>query len=149
MAETKATQTFKVEGMDCAGCAREVEAGVAKLAGVQSAQVDFVTNTLRLTGDVPFGVLQERVQTLGKSLVAPNAAPAPEAPAKRGGIIGFWDYLVARGETRQALVGGGLIVLTFILSLFGLPETFGGILYIVGMLITLAPIARSGWNTLR
>jgi len=148
MAETKAVQIYTVQGMDCAGCAREVETGVSKLPGVQSAQVDFVTNTLRLTGDVPFGVLQERVQTLGKSLVPPDAAPAP-LETKRGGVIGFWDYLVARSETRQALIGGGLIILTFILSLLGLPETFGGILYIVGMLITLAPIAKSGWNTLR
>src|SRR5215207_10107054 len=138
MTDTPTIQIYKVEGMDCAGCAREVETGVAKLPGVQSAQVDFVTNTLRLTGDVPFGVLQERVQTLGKSLVPPNTMPASVEATKRGGVIGFWDYLVARAETRQALVGGGLIVLTFILSLLGLPETFGGILYTVGMLITLA-----------
>lgn len=142
-------KTYKVEGMDCAGCAREVETGVSKLPGVQSAQVDFVTNTLRLTGDVPFAVLQERVQTLGKSLVAPEAAAAPVQIAKRGGVLGFWDYLVARDETRQALVGGGLVILTFILALLGLPETFAGILYTVGMLITLAPIAKSGFNTLR
>jgi len=134
--------------MDCAGCARAVETGVANLPGVQTAQVDFVTNTLRLTGDVAFDVLQERVQALGKSLVPPDAPPAPVDITKRGGVIGFWDYLVDRDETRQALMGGGLIVLTFVLSLLGLPMPFSVILYTVGMLITLMPIARSGWNTL-
>jgi Cd2+/Zn2+-exporting ATPase len=150
MSEAK-TQVYSVQGMDCAGCAREVETGVAKLTGVTSAQVDFTTATLRLTGDVSFNVLQERVQALGKSLVPPTTetTSAPVEKIKRGGVIGFWDYLVARDETRQALVGGALIVLTFVLSLLGLPETFGGILYTIGMLITLAPIAKSGINTLR
>ena len=37
------TRTYKVDGMDCAGCAREVETGVAKLQGVKSVQVDFAT----------------------------------------------------------------------------------------------------------
>src|SRR4051812_9487070 len=96
MTTTQPTQTYTVQGMDCAGCAREVETGVSSLPGVKTAQVDFVTNTLRLTGDVTFDVLQERVQALGKSLVPPDAPPVAVDAAKRGGVIGFWDYLVDR-----------------------------------------------------
>lgn len=140
---------YQVEGMDCAGCAREVETGVAKLSGVKGVRVDFATSKLYLEGDVPFEVLQNRVQALGKSLVAPDArAESAETKTSRGGVIGFWDYLNQRDETRLALFGGGLVLVTFFLSLLGLPENFSGVFYTIGMMITLAPILRSGVNTL-
>lgn len=143
--------TYIVKGMDCAGCAREVETGVARLNGVQTVQVDFATSKMRLDGDVPFTVLQARVAALGKSVHHESeAGDEIAAPTMRGGVIGFWDYLVRRGETRLALVGGGIVLATFILSLvFSLPETVTAIAYTVGMAITLLPIARSGINTLR
>ena len=136
--------------MDCAHCAQELETGVSKLDGVNAVRVDFASATMQLEGDVAFDVLQARAQALGKTLVPPDAA-TDEAEYKptRGGVIGFWDYLTARGETRLALTGGGLVLLTLLLSLVGLPEPFAALLYTVGMLITLAPIARSGVNGLR
>lgn len=145
------SKTYIVKGMDCAGCAREVETGVARLDGVQTVQVDFATSKMRLDGDVPFTVLQARVAALGKSVHQESeAGDEIAAPTMRGGVIGFWDYLVQRGETRLALVGGGIVLATFILSLmFSLPETVTAIAYTVGMAITLLPIARSGINTLR
>ncbi|MDX2160969.1 MAG: heavy metal translocating P-type ATPase [bacterium] len=144
------TKTYIVKGMDCAGCAREVETGVAKLDGVQTVQVDFATSKMRLAGNVPFEKLQARVSALGKSVHEETEAADETAPAMRGGVIGFWDYLLRRGETRLALVGGGIVLVTFILSLvFSLSETVTAIAYIVGMAITLLPIARSGINTLR
>ncbi len=144
------TQRYTVQGMDCAHCAQELETGVSKLDGVNAVRVDFASATMQLEGDVAFDVLQARAQALGKTLVPPDAA-TDEAEYKptRGGVIGFWDYLTARGETRLALTGGGLVLLTLLLSLVGLPEPFAALLYTVGMLITLAPIARSGVNGLR
>jgi Cd2+/Zn2+-exporting ATPase len=144
------TNTYIVKGMDCAGCAREVETGVAKLDGVKIVQVDFATSKMRLEGDVPFETLQKRVAALGKSVHAETEVNDEDALPVRGGMIGFWDYLVARHETRLALVGGTVVLLTFLLSAFmTLPENIVGIAYTVGMAITLYPIARSGINTLR
>jgi len=144
------TQHFTVQGMDCAHCAQELEAGVSKLDGVSSVRVDFASATMQLEGDVPFDVLQARAKSFGKTLASPEAAvDEAEVKPSRGGVIGFWDYLTARGETRLALTGGGLVLLTLALSLVGLPEPFAAVLYIVGMLITLAPIFRSGVNGLR
>lgn len=143
-----ATRTYIVQGMDCAGCAREVETGVARLDGVKSVEVTFATGKMRLDGDVPFAILQERVAALGKSL-EPENVPAEDAPVSRGGIIGFWAYLTARAETRLALIGGALVLLTLLASVvFALPEGVTGPAYIVGMIITLYPIARSGINAL-
>ena len=34
--------TFKIEGLDCAACAAELEDKLAKMRGVSSASVDFV-----------------------------------------------------------------------------------------------------------
>ncbi|MDX2162268.1 MAG: heavy metal translocating P-type ATPase [bacterium] len=144
------TRTYIVKGMDCAGCAREVETGVAKLDGVQTVQVDFATSKMRLAGNVPFDALQARVSALGKSVHEESEAADETAPAMRGGVIGFWDYLLRRTETRLALVGGGIVLVTLILSLaLSLPETVTAVAYTVGMAITLLPIARSGINTLR
>lgn len=143
------TQTYIVSGMDCAGCAREVESGVARLDGVQAVQVDFATRKMRLNGDVSFEVLQARVAALGKSIQTQTDMDDSAAVHMRGGVIGFWDYLLRRTETRLALVGGAVVGLTFLLSaLVALPETLLGIAYTLGMAITLLPIARSGLNTL-
>ena len=153
MSAKETLKIYTVKGMDCAGCAREVETGVTKLDGVKSARVDFASSTLHLEGDVAFDVLEARVRALGKTLVAPESAaqdapPATSTPA-RGGIVGFWDYLVARRETQVALIGGLLALVTLALSLMGLPENLSGLFYTAAMLITLAPIFKSGVNTLR
>lgn len=142
------TKTYTVRGMDCAHCARDVENSVARLDGVQSVQVTFATGKMTLEGDVAFDVLQERVAALGKTLEPETDAVASSA-ASRGGVIGFWLYLLARYETRLALTGGALVVLALAAALlFGLPEGVSGAVYTLGMVIALYPIARSGVNGL-
>lgn len=42
------TKTYQIGGMDCAGCAREVEEGVSRLNGVQNVRVDFTTAKMHL-----------------------------------------------------------------------------------------------------
>jgi Cd2+/Zn2+-exporting ATPase len=130
--------------MDCANCARELEAGVAKLAHVQRVQVDFTTGKMWLDGDVPLDVLRARVEALGKVILDEKTA-TPQTT--QGGMIGFARYLAV--QTRLALVGGGVIVLTLLASLFGLPAVIANALYVAATLIALYPIARSGVNNLR
>jgi Cd2+/Zn2+-exporting ATPase len=137
-------QTYRISGMDCAGCAREVETGVAKLPGVQAVQVDFATAKMRLTGEVTFEALRQRVEALGKGIDLPEA-PAPRAGS--GGVRGFVRYLWGRAATRLALGGGAIILVGALLMLIG-AETVGGALYIAAALVTLLPIARSGLRTL-
>ena len=140
--------TYTIGNMDCANCAKEVEDGVARLDGVNAVRVDFATNKMTLDGDIDFKTLKQRVEALGKTInTEEDAATEPEAP-KRGGVIGFWDYLVARWETRLAVIGGGLTLLTLALVVLGMGEPYSSILYTVAMLIALYPIARSGLNAL-
>ncbi len=48
-----ATRRFRVEGMDCAACARTVEKAVAALEGVGAARVSFGAGTLTVDGEAP------------------------------------------------------------------------------------------------
>jgi Zn2+/Cd2+-exporting ATPase len=101
-------RTYTIGNMDCANCAREVEDGVRRLDGVSGVRVDFASAQMTLTGDVSEEILRRRVEALGKTLGAPPAA-------SRGGVLGFWDYLLQRWDTRLALFGGAGILLTLLL----------------------------------
>ncbi|MBQ3566351.1 MAG: heavy-metal-associated domain-containing protein [Oscillospiraceae bacterium] len=44
-------KTFKLEELDCANCAAKMEAGIAKIDGVEAVTVSFMTQKLTLTAD--------------------------------------------------------------------------------------------------
>ena len=44
-------KAFRIDGIDCANCAAKVEAAVAKIAGVQSVHVNFLTQKMTLECD--------------------------------------------------------------------------------------------------
>lgn len=147
------TREYKIGNMDCAGCAREVESAVKNLDGVESARVEYMSNTLELIGDVDFARLRERVEALGKTI---SEAEALEARAdqllelKRAGARGFWDFLLGRPESRLAIVGGSLVLIAIAVEVLGLlPPEFGNSLYLLAMLVAIKPIAQSGINSLR
>jgi len=84
-------KTYIITGMDCAGCAREVETGVAKLDGVKSVQVDFATSKMHLEGSVPFDILQARVSALGKNIQAETDRHVESVAVMRGvGSCNAW-----------------------------------------------------------
>ena len=155
-----AEKTYKIGGMDCANCAREVQEGVSRLKGVRDVRVDFITEKMTLNGDVPFDTLKARVEAFGKTILDPDhhdhdgydheeghhhhAASSPTT----GGVVGFVRYLANASETRLALIGGGVILATLLLTLMGLPERSANLIYVLATVIALLPIARSGLKTL-
>jgi len=142
-------QTYLVGNMDCAGCAREVQTGVEKLDGVEFAHVDFASSTMQLTGTVDYDALRERVESLGKTLMTEAQSNDDDQP-KRGGILGFWDYLWERQSTRLAIYGGLALLFAIGLDLFNLaPDGVVDMVYVMAMVIAIKPIAESGVNTLR
>ena len=148
-----ATREFKIGNMDCAGCAREVESAVKRLDGVESARVEYFTNTLELIGDVDFARLRERVEAVGKTISEREELGADAADndeLKRAGLLGFWDYLLGRPESRLAIVGGILLLIAIAADLLRLlPSEIGNILYALAMMVAMKPIAASGINSLR
>src|SRR6476469_6581375 len=100
MAATRATQTYQITGMDCAGCARTVETGVAQLPGVESCSLTFPTARLTVTGPVAPEAVVGRVEALGYGVEEAQARAAIPAATPS-----FWRFLWGRWETRLALLG--------------------------------------------
>ena len=70
-----AQHTYKVKGMHCASCSAIIEKTLKKVEGVHSAEVNYGTETAKVTFDEaktnPHH-LSEKIQPLGYSLVAPK-----------------------------------------------------------------------------
>ena len=144
-------RNYKIGNMDCAGCAREVETAVRKLDGVHFAEVEFLSNTLRVIGDVPRESLQAQVEALGKTFIASeNGSEARSAPVNRTGVLGFWDYLRERQSSRMAIYGGILLLLAIVIDVLAMaPLEISRMVYALAMAVAIKPIAESGFNTLR
>jgi Cd2+/Zn2+-exporting ATPase len=105
-------ETFQINGMDCADCARSIERGVARIKGVQSCTLNYAAASLHVESD---GVTREdviaRVRELGYDVGAPTAtAPDDATLAQRGGVIGFVRFLLAKRNTALAFAGLVLIL---------------------------------------
>ena len=69
---------FKLDEIDCANCARELQDELAKLEGVKSVSVNFMTQKLTLEADdAEFEeVLDRVVEVTAKSFSSPHASKA-------------------------------------------------------------------------
>ncbi len=145
------SEQFRIDGMDCPGCALEVESAVGTLEGARSARVDYFTNTLYLIGDVDRCALRRRVESVGKSISDAAALETINSEkVKRAGALGFWDYLRGRPDSRLALAGGALLLVAIALDLARLaPGDAVSLLYALAMLVAMKPIATSGVRALR
>lgn len=145
-------QVYKIGNLDCANCAKELEVGINKLDGVNSASVNFSNMTLVVNGSAPFTQLQDRTKAFGHTLhdEDTSSTKASQEPT-RGGLLGFFDYIIKRNDTRLALIGAGIVLLTFIASqLTSNPEsTIIIVSYSVALVIAVYPIAQKGLNALR
>ncbi len=144
-------KTYMIGNMDCAGCAREVEAAVSKLDGVHFAEVNFLSKELQLIGAVEYEQLAERVEALGKTISIDRPPQSQEIePPRRAGVFGFWDFLLERPASRMAVYGGILLLLAIALDLFALvPPDLSNLIYVLAMAVAIRPIAVSGVNSLR
>ena len=141
--------TLTIKGMDCAGCARTVETGVARLTGVEGCELSFATERLRVRGTIDRETVVRRVRELGyevaeptETFTAPRAAPRP--------VSGFLGFIWQRTETRLALFGALLVLPGLILTeLLGLDVPWAGWLAVLALAVTGWPIARSAWRSLR
>ena len=139
-------KTYLIEGMDCADCVMTIERGVRKLDGVESVEVNLATTKMVVEGQVAEDVIRQRVEKLGYSLKQPELRTPVNQKAKF--FPGFIKYLFSSRENRLALVGGGLILIGFLLRLLGIPEIWTNPLQIVALALAGYPIARSAINNL-
>ncbi len=144
-------KTYLIGNMDCAGCAREVEAAVSKLDGVHFAEVNFLSKELQLIGAVDYQGLKDRVEALGKTISIDAPAQSREVePPRRVGVFGFWDFLLERPASRMAVYGGILLLFAIALDLSAMvPPDLSNLIYVLAMAVAIRPIAVSGVNSLR
>ena len=129
------TETYRIEGMDCADCALQIEQGVEKLEGVARARVNFSTAVLEVEGSAPAETIRQRVELLGYRLADP-AAPRRKKP-------GLLAHMLQQPEARVLLAGA---------VLFGLGLLADGLLAGIpwlGMGLQLAALAVAGYPILR
>ena len=70
------TKTYSVKGMHCASCASIIERTFQKIPGVESAQVNYGTEKVRVAFDetqTTVEKLSEKIEPLGYTLVIPDA----------------------------------------------------------------------------
>src|SRR3954452_22423463 len=96
-----AQQSYKIQGMDCADCARTITNGVSKFPGVKNVEVDFIGGTLKFEGEVDTESVRQRIEALVYRMARPDMQAQP-APVAENGIIAFARYLLGESETRLA-----------------------------------------------
>ena len=143
--------TFKIQGMDCAGCARSLEKGVQQLEGVASCQLTFTTEKMRVSGDVSRERVVARVRELGYEVVSPQpVAVTPNEEGQSSKAPTFLQFLWQRHETRLALLGALLILPGLIFEeILGQHHLLIDFASIGALLVAGFPIARSAWRAVR
>lgn len=86
------TQTYKVKGMHCASCASIIEKTFKKTEGVHSAEVNYGTETAKISFDEsktnPHH-LSNKIEKLGYSLVTPTAESMGMSPSEHTEHLGL------------------------------------------------------------
>lgn len=155
---TKQNYTFHIIGMDCAACAQSIETAVSRLDNVQQANLNFTTETLRVTTDLPRSDIVARIEEMGYSVgSSQNSVGRSQYTAENStngtAELTFWHYMWQRPTTRLALLGAVFILPGVIFhELFpglGLDSPIFHLTSLIALLLAGGPIARSAWRSLR
>ena len=88
----KAPQTFKIKGMHCASCAGIIEKTFKKTEGVHSAEVNYGTETAKVSFDESKTnphELSRKIEKLGYSLDIPSAEDMNMSPEEHASHLGL------------------------------------------------------------
>ena len=146
MSTTNTELTFQVTGLDCANCAKSVETGVRQLAGVQTCELTFTSEKLRVTGEVEPQSIIDRVRELGFDVATETTGGA----ATPGQPSNFVQFLWRRLDTRLALIGALLILPGLIFEeLAGVHHLLINVASLAALALAGWPIARSAWRAIK
>jgi Cd2+/Zn2+-exporting ATPase len=148
---------YSIQGMDCADCALSLERSLAQIKGVEQVSVNYTTGLLDARGDFDPQDLIRRVEALGYRAESPASSgeilhagttfttrAAPQLP-------GFLGYLYYTPQTRLALLGGLLLLISIPFSLVPNSPPFyvvKTVLQVLAAVIAGFPIANRGVRAL-
>jgi Cd2+/Zn2+-exporting ATPase len=149
---------YSIQGMDCADCALSLERSLAQIKGVEQVSVNYTTGLLDASGDFDPQDLIKRVEALGYRADSPassgesmHAAGASVTPGSSLQLPGFLGYLYSTPQTRLALLGGILLLISIPLSLVpNSPQAYWIkiVLQVLAAVIAGFPIANRGARAL-
>ncbi len=135
-------QRYRVIGLDCADCAREVEQALRDLPGLTQVHLDFASGLLHLEGEaIPTQTVTQRIQSLGYRLES-MTIPTPFRVQR----LGFLAYLWAEKETRLTVLGMILLIPGLLLLLWPSLRSLALALQAGAWLVAGFPLARHAWN---
>jgi Cd2+/Zn2+-exporting ATPase len=141
------TSRFRVEGMDCAGCATKVDTAVRRLPGVEDVSVSVVGGSMTVTHqNADLGAIADKVASLGYEAMLPDEPhAAPETKDALEGLHGH-DHGSEDGpwwrtsKAKLTILCGIAVAVAFVAG-----QVFPAIAqwaFIVAMFVGLVPIAR-------
>ena len=147
-----ASLKFKIEGMDCAGCARSIENAVSQIEGVETCELNFTTEMLhvvsqqgRITEEVTEAV-HGVVEKLNFAITDPAAPPENSISPPSN----FWAFMWQRLETRLALCAAILVLPGLVMTeILGQHHLWIDGLSCIALALAGWPIAQSAWRSLR
>ncbi len=139
---TATASTLRVEGMDCGGCERKVEAALGRLEGIEEVSASSVTGSVTIhpqqSTRSSHEAIERTLNELGYRLAGEDEGGKSDAsPAS------WWQ--TAKG--RLVIVTGGLLTLAFVLRLTW--PALGNWPFVAATLVGLVPIAQSAWGALK
>jgi len=158
MSENSQAIQYTIQGMDCADCALSLERSLAQIKGVEQVRVNYTTGIMDASGDFDPQDLVKRVEVLGYHVVPPASASEGEQATSSSAVDkpiphlpGFLGYLYSSPETRLAMLGAVLILISLPLYLRSdIPVvTWVKIsLHVLAAIIAGYPIANRGLRAL-
>ena len=124
---------FRVDGMDCAACAKTVEKTVSSVSGVVSAEVSLGTATMLVTGDAAEADVVRAVSRAGYRARSADGRIVEDDTA-------FWRRDVRAASTSASVV---LLFVAVIASLLSVPREVAEPLYLLSMAVGGWPVARA------
>jgi Cd2+/Zn2+-exporting ATPase len=137
-------RVLAIEGMDCADCAKTLERGVARLSGVEHAEVNFGAARMAVEFDrraTDLDVIDRRVRELGYSIYQPDLAVEGEGRA----LV----RLISRPDNALTLVAGVLTLIGAVTSLLDAPPSVSIAAYLAAVVAGGVPVARKGLRVIR
>ncbi|MFT5196857.1 MAG: Cd2+/Zn2+-exporting ATPase [Cellvibrionaceae bacterium] len=146
-------QTFKITGMDCAGCAKSIETGVSKLNGITLCELSFTSETMRVEGTTPADTIVGRVRDLGFDVLEPTEKDDDPSDQIANAPRNFIQFMWGRTDTRLALLAILLILPGLILHEFlpglGFESPLVDLASVLALVLAGYPVALSAWRALR
>lgn len=134
--------TLRVQGMDCGGCERKVEAALARLQHVEEVSASSVAGSVRLTAPpgkvLPHAEIASTITALGYQVIDESADTADAPPHKP-----WWKT----PKGRLVLVSGALLALAWALK-FAWPS-LGTWPFVAATVVGLVPIIQRAGQALK